>query len=368
MFIKEIYLKNFRNYREQKVSFRPGLNVIYGDNAQGKTNLLESIYLSALGKSFKPASEKEMIFFGERFADIRVDYFSQGRDMYNTFRLFTEKKKIVTVNGVPLSKMSELVGKLTVVVFTPEELSLVKEGPTVRRRFLDMSISQIKPKYMSILSGYNKALEQKNKLLKEIKLKPSLSETIALWDEQLSQYGAKIILQRREFLKRIITSAAEFHREISMEKEELTAKYKCVVEEESADFDKTRKVLIKSMENAREKEIFLGQAVTGPHRDDVIFYINGTPAKVFGSQGQQRTVVLALKLAQKNIFFEETEEEPVLLLDDITGELDLSRREYLFSKIEDSQVFITCTDTDRVSSDENAGFYKIEGGKVIKSK
>ena len=365
MIIKEIYLKNFRNYRELSLKFNEKLNVIYGENAQGKTNLLEAIYLSSIGKSFKPVTEKEMILFGEKHLDVRVDYFSGGRDMYNTIRLFTEKKKAVTVNGVGLTKMSELVGNLTVVIFTPGELSLIKDGPGLRRRFIDMLICQVRPRYMSVLSGYNKLIEQKNRLLKEIKQKPSLAETLDVWDEQLSDYGAEIILNRKFFLDKIMENALKYHLEISKNKEEISAKIKSSAHiSDTCDKAIVKEELLKAFRENREREMFLASSIAGPHRDDIEFYINGESAKVYGSQGQQRTFVLSLKLAQKDLFTEETGEQPVLLLDDITGELDISRRKYLFSKIKGSQVFITCTDTDRAPEDENTTFFRVENGKI----
>lgn len=365
MIIKEIYLKNFRNYKELSLKFNEKLNVIYGGNAQGKTNLLESIYLSSIGKSFKPVTEKEMIYFGEKHLDVRVDYFSGRRDMYNTIRLFAEKKKVVTVNGVPLTKMSDLVGNLTVVIFTPGELSLIKEGPGLRRRFIDMLICQIKPGFMKTMSSYNKLIDQKNKLLKEIKQKPSLAQTLDIWDEQLSSYGAEIIINRKIFLEKIMESALKYHLEISKNKEEITAKIKSSAHISGCeDFETVKNELLKAFYENREREIMLSSTVAGPHRDDIDFFINGNPAKVYGSQGQQRTFVLSLKLAQKDLFFDETGEQPVLLLDDITGELDVSRRNYLFSKITDSQVFITCTDTDRAPLSENTAFFKVCEGKV----
>ena len=362
MFIKKVYLKNFRNYKSLELDVEKGLNVIYGSNAQGKTNFLEALNVASIGKSFKSVTEKEMIFFGERFADIRVDYFSSGRDMYNTIRLFTEKKKMVTLNGVNLVKMSELVGKLTVVVFTPGELSLVKDGPAFRRRFLDMMICQLRPGFMGTLSAYNRLIEQKNKLLKEIKQKPYVSETLDIWDEQLASYGAEIMLQRKLYLERIMTYAEKYHLEISKEKEKLSAKIKSSVKDE----ENIREALKEALSLNREREIFLASSVIGPHRDDIEFFINGNSAKVFGSQGQQRTLVLSLKLAQKDLFYDETEEEPVLLLDDITGELDTQRREYLFSKIKNSQVFITCTDTDRAPDFDKASYFKVSEGKIVK--
>ena len=366
MNILGLYLKNFRNYKEISLKFNKNLNVIWGENAQGKTNLLESIYLCSIGKSFKPVTEKEMIFFGEKFLDVRVDYFSCGREMYNTVRVYTEKKKSVTVNGVGLTKMSELVGNLNVVIFTPGELALIKEGPGMRRRFIDMLICQVKPGYMSILSSYNKIIEQKNKLLKEVQNKPSLEETLDVWDEQLSIYGAEIVFLRNKFLEQIMTIAKKYHLEISKEKEKISAVIKSSSKISGGNSkEEIQKMLLKSFHENRKREIFVSSTVVGPHRDDIEFYINGNLAKIFGSQGQQRTFVLALKLAQKDLFYEETGEQPVLLLDDITGELDVSRRNYLFSKITDSQVFITCTDTDLVPKSKNTSFFKVCDGKVI---
>ena len=363
MYIKKLILKNFRNYKAAEVCFSESLNVFYGNNAQGKTNLLEAIFLGAIGKSFKPVSEKEIIKIGEKFSDIELDYFSGGRDMTTKMRLFTEKKKTVSVNNVGLSRMSELVGKLTVVIFTPEELSLVKEGPGDRRRFLDMAISQVRPGYMHILSSYNKALDQKNRLLKNEKMRSF--ETLSVWNEQLASFGAKVTEYRKSFAERIIKKASLLHSEISGGKEELTAKYKTVISEiDNLRENELKNELLTEMNKQAEREIFLGQAVVGPHRDDILFFINGKSAKAFASQGQQRTIVLALKLAQKELFLEETDEEPVLLLDDITGELDILRREYLFSNIKDSQVFITCTDTDRIDKADGAKYFKIENGTV----
>lgn len=367
MYIKKIYLKNFRNYSEAEIFLSEKLNVFYGNNAQGKTNILEGIFLGAIGKSFKPVSEKEMIKLGEKFSDIELEYFSGGRDMTTKMRLFTEKKKTVSVNNVALSRMSELVGKLTVVVFTPEELSLVKEGPGARRRFLDMAISQVRPRYMHLLSSYNKALEQKNKLLKNEKMKNSVNDTLPIWNEQLAQFGAKVILYRKSFADKIVKKAAEIHEEISGGTEKLTAKYHGSLQDtENMTEEEIKAALFEEMTRQAEREIFLSQAVVGPHRDDLVFFINGNNAKIYASQGQQRTIVLSLKLSQKEFFLEETEEEPVLLLDDITGELDLSRREYLFSKIKNSQVFITCTDTDRIENTEEARYFKIVNGEVIR--
>jgi DNA replication and repair protein RecF len=361
MYIKSLTLKNFRNYSEQKVNFDKGLNVIFGSNAQGKTNLLEGIYFSAIGKSFKSVIEKDLIKNGESYSDLKIEYFSENRDKYNILRIFTDRKKAVSLNGVPLAKMSELIGNLRVVVFTPEELSLVKEGPGGRRKFLDILICQVYPGYMGILSNYNKALEQKNKLLKIIKQKPEFLETLPMWEEQLIKCGAKIIDMRKKVLNEIMIYANEFHNDISKGKEKIEAKYKTQLCEEIS----TEEALRHAMEEAREKEIALMSSIIGPHRDEILFLINEKPAKIFASQGQQRTIVLSLKLAQKKYIFETTGETPVMLLDDITGELDIHRREYLFSNLTDSLVFITCTETDRVK-DVSGAYFEVKNACVTR--
>lgn len=365
MYIKNLYLKNFRNYKEISLKLNSKINVFYGENAQGKTNLLESIYLGSIGKSFKPVTEKEMILFGENHLDVKIDYFSEGRDMYNTIRLFTDKKKAVTVNGVGLKKMSELVGNLKVVIFTPGELSLIKDGPGLRRRFIDMIICQLKPRYMGILSSYNKIVEQKNKVLKQVSKNPSLAETLDVWDEQMSVYGAEIIMYRKIFLDKVMNIARKYHFEISKGKEKISASIKSSAKiPENVEKEDIKELLLKVFKENREREIFLASSAVGPHRDDIDFFINDCSAKIYGSQGQQRTFVISLKLAQKDLFFEETGEQPVLLLDDITGELDFSRRSYLFSKTGGSQVFITCTDTDRIPKSDDISFFKIQNGNV----
>lgn len=361
MYIKSITFKNFRNYSSQKVTFDKGLNVIFGSNAQGKTNLLEGVYFGAIGKSFKPVIEKDLIKYGESYSDIKIEYFSENRDKYNILRIFTDRKKAVSLNGVPLSKMSELVGNLRVVVFTPEELSLVKEGPGGRRKFLDILICQIFPGFMGILSNYNKALEQKNKLLKLINKKPEILETLPMWEEQLIKYGAKIIEMRKKVLDEIMVFAREIHNDITKGKEKIEGKYKSQIDDELP----LEEALRKAMMEAREKEIALTSSIIGPHRDDILFYLNEKPAKIFASQGQQRTIVLSLKLAQKKYIFETTGEPPIMLLDDITGELDVHRREYLFSKLTDSQVFITCTETDRVKNVKGA-YFEVNNAQVTR--
>ena len=361
MYIKSLTLKNFRNYSEQKVNFDNGLNVIFGSNAQGKTNLLEGIYFGAIGKSFKAVIEKDLIKYGESYSDVKIEYFSENRDKYNILRIFTDRKKAVSLNGVPLAKMSELIGNLRVVVFTPEELSLVKEGPGGRRRFLDILICQVYPGFMGVLSNYNKALDQKNKLLKVVSKKPEFLETLPMWEEQLVKYGAKIIDMRKKVLDEIMFFAYEIHTDITKGKEKIEGKYKSQIDEKLS----TEEALRKAMKDAREKEIALTSSIIGPHRDDILFYLNEKPAKVFCSQGQQRTIVLSLKLAQKKYIYETTGESPVMLLDDITGELDVHRREYLFSNLTDSQVFITCTETDRVK-DVKGAYFEVNNAHVTR--
>ncbi len=359
MVIKKVFLKNFRNFSLLQLSFDKKINIIYGSNAQGKTNLLEGIYVGAIGKSFKPAMEKEIVKIGEKFADIKIEYENSQRNMENSLRLFTDRKKTVFLNGVSLTKLSELLGNLKVVLFTPEELSIIKEGPGGRRKFLDIFICQMYPHFTKILSEYNKALEQKNKLLKQIKAKPELESTLILWDEQLAKYGEEIIKKRKMVLLKIMEFAKKYHLEISENKEEISAVYKTVEGED------IKTALLSAFSENREKEIAAACSIIGPHRDDIIFYINGESAKIYGSQGQQRTIVLSLKLSQKRYIFEETGENPIMLLDDITGELDLNRRKYLFSKIEDTQTFITCTETDRIIQKTGA-YFEVKKGSICR--
>lgn len=355
MYVKRLSLSNFRNYSGEEITFLEKTNLLYGDNAQGKTNALEALYLFSIGKSFRTTQDKDLIRFGMDNTKITLVYSDQKRENSIEIIIRNDRKKQIKVNGVVISKLSELVGRLNVVLFCPEELSLIKEGPGLRRRFIDIAISQLRPNYYYMLGKYNKVLEQRNHLIRSIKYNNAGCDTLFVWNEKLVQYGMELIEYRKEFVKRLGDFAKPIHFEIAGE--ELLVEYK-------PRFDSKEQFLEKLCCNTK-KEIENGYTLYGPHRDDIDIIINGLDAKTFGSQGQQRSAVLSLKLAQADLIFDETEEYPILLLDDIMSELDLSRRKYLVKKIHNKQVIITCTDIDSMLVDDTTNLVHIQNGAVI---
>ncbi len=338
MYIKSLHLKNFRNYDEQSLTFDEKTNVFQGNNAQGKTNLLEALYLFSMGKSFRTHVDTDLIRFGEDYLKAELTFCDRNREHTLEIIVLRERKKQIKINGVTISRLSELMGHLNVVLFYPEELGLVKEGPGVRRRFMDVAISQLRPGYYHTLGRYHRVLDQRNKLIKKIRQSgsDSLADTLSVWNEQLVSYGIELMKYRQEFMQRLGVLAEKAHYEASGEK--LTLDYKPWFETKEAFLDKLASGLSRELEQ--------GYTLYGPHREDFGIYINDAEAKVFGSQGQQRSAVVSLKLAQADLLFEEYGEYPVLLLDDIMSELDQNRRAYLAGKIPGKQVFITCTELD----------------------
>ncbi len=353
MRIERLTLQNFRNYTAQEVTFHPGVNVIYGGNAQGKTNLIEALYYFAFGKSFRTTQDKELIRFGEDATHITVTFADRSREQTIDAVVRRDRKKQVRVNGVNLSRLGELVGRLGVVLFYPEELSLVKEGPSHRRRFLDIAISQARPNYYHLLSRYQKTLEQRNTLLKKIKLRGYSADTMPVWNEKLAEYGWGLIQYRREYVARLAEYARAVHAELSGET--LAVSYRSKLESQ-VDF-------LEKLSSNLSKELEQGATLYGPHRDDLDLLINDLDAKVYASQGQQRTCVLSLKIAQADFMGDMLGEYPVLLLDDIMSELDLSRRRFLLEKIRDKQVIVTCTDGELISGVGGKRFY-VQNGTV----
>lgn len=356
MYIEHLSLKNFRNYSGEEFSFIPQTNILYGENAQGKTNALEALYLFSIGKSFRTAQDRELIRFGEELARAELTFSDAKRRQKIEIILRRDRKKQIKINGVVIHKLSELVGKINVVLFCPEELGLVKDGPNVRRRFLDIALSQLRPNYYHLLGLYNKVLDQRNHLIKKIKYKnaASLSETMFVWNEKLAAYGVQLVEYRSEFIRTLEEYAKKVHQEISGEI--LGMEYRTRIG--------TKEEFLEKLNHNLEKELEQGYTLYGPHRDDIYLTIGGRDAKNFASQGQQRTIVLSLKLAQADLLFEETDEYPVLLLDDIMSELDSGRRAYLSQKIRDKQVVITCTDIERNLCSGNTKTVHIQNGAV----
>jgi len=343
LYLRQLRLVNFRNYGQQQISFYPYFNFIVGNNAQGKTNLIEAIYYLSTGRSHRTTVDKELVRWGNEFFYIKGD--ANEEDSVKSVEIgFSEGKKKVRVNGIQLKKRGELLGNLTTVFFSPEELKLVKEGPGYRRKFIDGEILQIKPSYFYVLNNYNKVLFQRNSLLKEIIYKRNLKDTLNVWDKQLASYGAKIIYYRERFIKKLSMLSRLMHRKITSGDEELDIKYKCCVKiKENHNLTDIEEMLIEQLNNRKDKDISIRTSTFGPHREDLEICINGVDARKFGSQGQQRTAALSMKLSELELVKSEIGEYPVLLLDDVMSELDIMRQKYLIENLADVQVFVTCT-------------------------
>ncbi len=363
MYIKSLTAKNFRNYAFEEVHLSPETNVFYGNNAQGKTNLLEACYLFSHGRSHRAKSDTELIRFGENLFTIKAEFADEKRDYEAKISINTEGKKLIKINNVPITKLSQLMNYLNVVMFAPDDLELIKGSPSARRRFIDAAISQLYPNYLVNLINYNKTLVEKNALLKSLKTSGVKKDaTLSVWNEQLSGYGATVQKYRHEFLLKLTDYAKEIHREITKENFDLyyTPNINCDI------IDNVREEFLKKLEMSQEREIDAGQSLHGIQRDDFKVTLNGLDAKIYGSQGQQRTSVLTLKLSETNHIKSIKNEYPILLLDDIMSELDISRRLYLQEKIRGKQVLITCTDIDTLKDGSTARIFKIEKGRIIK--
>lgn len=347
MNVSRTILQNYRNYQKLSVNLHPGLNIFFGDNAQGKTNLLESIYLSGTGRSHRTYKDRELIYWDKQSAYVKTDIKRGGIDTGIEVYLFNDRPKLIKVGGIKVDKISELLGNLNVVMFSPEDLKLVKDGPIFRRRFLDVEISQVKPGYYYNLQQYNKVLMQRNNLLKNIRGDKSLIKTLDVWDEQLSEYGSHIINYRIEFVKKIAILAKLIHRKITDGDEELnvyySTKFRDIKNREEA---KIR--IYKELIESRKKDMERCSTSVGPHRDDMEFYINNVDVKTFGSQGQQRSAALSLKLSELEFIRSESSEYPVLLLDDVLSELDIRRQKYLLENLKNIQTIITCTSISEI--------------------
>ena len=359
MQIKNLTLKNFRNYADENFEFTEGLNVLYGKNAQGKTNCAEAVFYLCTGVSPRARREKQLIMHGKQRADISATACGRYGDV-TIDAVIGESGREIRVNGNKISRNADLLGNVYAVFFSPQELRLIQDGPDERRRFLNISISQLSKSYYTALSRYNKILEQRNNLLKnrDISL---VMDTLPVWDVQLCRYAAEIAVRRTEYLKKLSPLAEEAHAYLTDGQEKLEIspekKYKGDEEELSAR-------LFDELSNNYDRDIRLGYTASGPHRDDLDITINGQDAKNFASQGQTRTAALAIKLAEVNIFREACGEYPVLILDDVMSELDLPRRKKLVARTEGLQTIITCTHAERVLYGREVNKIMIEGGAI----
>lgn len=334
MIIESIELKNYRNYDKLHMYFSHGTNILYGDNAQGKTNILEAIYVCATTKSHRGSKDKEIIQFDRDESHIKLNVRKRDVPYRIDMHLKKNRAKGVAVNGVPIKKASELFGIVNVVFFSPEDLNLIKNGPAERRRFIDLELCQLNKLYVHSLVQYNKIVTQRNKLLKDIMFRPDYEETLDIWDMQLVQYGREVIRCREAFVGQLNDLIGGIHRQLSGEKESLHISY-----EPNVTVDMFEDTLRKS----RPSDLKQRTTLTGPHRDDLSFIINDIDIRRFGSQGQQRTAALSLKLAEIELVKKIVNDYPILLLDDVLSELDGSRQNHLLSGINHIQTMITCT-------------------------
>lgn len=355
-------LTNFRNYESERIEFSDGVNVIYGDNAQGKTNILEAVYFFAMGKSNRARRDTELIRHGCDSAKVQFEFSDKHRDNIAEAEIFRDKRKRIMLNEIPVRRNSELVRRFNVVYFGPEYLGLVKEGPRIRRQNLDVLISQIKPGYLSALGELKKIVESKNALLRmEV---PNLT-MLDIMDEKLADISTKIIIERSIYINRIGKIASRIQSEISGGRESLEMKYDCCIGDICGlGAEDIGKRIREKLIEVRQREKRLCEAIIGPHREDISFMINDAEAKLFASQGQQKTIVMAQKLAEVELIKDEVGEVPVLLLDDIMSELDKSRRDFVLGSIGDVQILITCTDTDGMNVPPDARRIFVNGGRA----
>jgi len=358
MKIKRLELANFRNYESLSVEFSDNVNILYGDNAAGKTNILEAIYMCATTRSQRQSKEKDMIKFGCEESHLRMITADEVSERRIDMQLSRSKAKGVALDGQALVRAGQLFGLLGIISFCPDDLSMIKAGPAERRRFIDMEASQVDRLYMHNLSSYNKILAQRNNLLKQVSLNKELLGTLDIWDEQLVEYGSYLIDKRAEFVEELEEIAGPVHKAVSGEKEDI----KVIYSPDTSKKDFKDKLFLN-----RDRDIALTYTTTGPHRDDLEFEINGKNARTFGSQGQQRTTALSMKLAEIELVKKVSGKAPILLLDDVLSELDRNRQTQLLGFTQGVQTFITCTGVEEFVK-ERTGInkvFKVGDGKLI---
>ena len=358
MEILSVSLKGFRNLNQTNIELHPGINIFYGDNAQGKTNFLESLYFCGTGRSHRTNNERDLINFESSEAYIQLMFNNSGiKDKISVY-LKKDSRKAIAINGMPVRKLGDLLGQLIIVMFSPQDLNLVKEGPSERRKFMDMEICQLSGIYYHELNNYYKVLKQRNNLLKSSVKNKSLLDTISVWNEQLVTHGLKIYDFRRTFAQELDEISSEIYMGISDNKEKLKLQYKPNITPEN---------FLEKLERNLERDLALGSTSSGVHKDDLYITINDYDIRLFGSQGQQRTASLAMKLAEINIIKKLKDKVPVLLLDDVLSELDEKRQKYLLSYISHIQTVVTCTgveDVIRKIENDNVRTFKVANGNI----
>ena len=362
--VNALHFENFRNLKENKIHPSEKVNVIYGENANGKTNLLEAIWLFCGGHSFRGSKENELICFDKDFFRLQMDFHAFDRDQ-NAEIVFDKNKKQIKINEVEKNSSSYLTEVFSAFVFSPEHLSLVKRGPNLRRRFLDAAICQQKIRYASLVSQYNRIINQRNALLKDIYRNNDLKDTLIIWDDSLSVVGAQIIKERFDYIRKLRKAAKIYHQGISSGQEELEIISLCTAKAEETDsVEIIREKLRNAYSSSRHEDYHTGYTSVGPHRDDMEILINGISARKFGSQGQQRSAVLSMKLSEAPLLYEKNGERPVILLDDVLSELDNKRQDFLLNKVEDYQVFVTCCEESNKEQLQKGKVFYVKNGEI----
>ncbi|GAB6168739.1 DNA replication/repair protein RecF [Clostridium carnis] len=360
MYIKRLQMLNYRNYRALDINLGKYVNVFMGNNAQGKTNVLEAMYYCAFAKSHKTSRDKELINWNSENAYISLTVGKDRLDKRIDINILKDGRKAIMINKIKVSKIGELFGNFNVVMFSPEDLKIIKDSPGVRRRFIDMELCQLDSRYYYNLVQYNKILNERNAVLKNRKID---EEILEIYDMQLVNYGYHIIIDRIKYMDKLNLYGKDIHNDISSGKEDIEFKYTSTVK----DFNNIQDNFYKLLKRNRKKDMEKGITSIGPHRDDFLVLINGVDTKSFGSQGQQRTAVLTIKFASLKIIKEITSEYPVLLLDDVLSELDFSRKRYILSTIGEIQTVITCTGIEDLTDylDENSKVFKVKDGEIL---
>lgn len=362
MFIRRLQMLNYRNYNALDIELCPNVNVFMGDNAQGKTNILEAIYYCAFAKSHRTSKDKELINWNGEHAFISVDVGRERLDKRIDISILKDGKKSIRINKIKIKKIGELFGNFNVVMFSPEDLRIIKDSPGVRRKFIDMELCQLNPKYYYNLVQYNKVLNERNILLRN---RNTSSEMLEIYDMQLVEFGYNIIRDRIKYIESLNKYAEKIHSDITSGKEKINFKYISTIK----DLENIKENFYTLLEKNRSKDCDRGITSIGPHRDDFFVYINDIDTKSYGSQGQQRTAVLTMKFSSLEIIKELTGEFPVLLLDDVLSELDFNRKKYILSTIGQIQTVITCTGIEDLYEylDEKAKVFKVKNGEIVNS-
>ena len=360
MFIKRLQMLNYRNYNALDITLGPNVNVFMGDNAQGKTNILEAIYYSAFARSHRTSKDKELINWNCDSSLLSVSVGRERLDKRIDISIFKDGKKAIRVNKIKIKKIGELFGNFNVVMFSPEDLKIIKDSPGIRRKFIDMELCQLDSKYYYNLVQYNKVLNERNSILKNRNIN---KEILDIYDMQLVEFGYNIIVKRLEYIKKLNQYSENIHSDITSGKEHIEFKYVSTVKE----LENIKENFYNQLERNRGKDIERGITSIGPHRDDFSVFINDIDTKSYGSQGQQRTAVLTIKFSSLKIIKELTGEHPVLLLDDVLSELDFSRKRYILSTIGDIQTIITCTGIEDLYEylDDKSKVFKVKDGQIL---